>query len=692
METAYKCCLISKPRRFHSRNTPPPPDDPPPPEDVISLFSLHAGGAPHMDEDGLRRCLSAYQGGGEGEGLDNDVEHLLEKIRGTGGGPRIPRQQLFTLDDFHRILFSHDVNPPIQHHRRVHHDMTLPLSHYFIYSGHNPYYATPPADQRRGGRSDEPIIRALKMGVRAIEVAMWPNSKEDDIKIHHGWTQNTPVLLTECLKSIKEYAFVASRYPVIITLEDNLPTSKLQKKAAKVVLDVFGDLLYWPDVRGNADTNNPLKEFPSPEELKGRVLLSIKPPTSPTIIKKGKAKPMEVDESKVDGTTEQGDATAWGAEVPDFQTETQPAKKHDGDASGSGHQRRLHDENDDEDQKEQTMQPNEYPLYRHLITIRPEKQKATERRVSTLETEPGLREPSLIANQTKEIEKVSLVDALHSEPGKVRRLSWSKQQTEKAAKDRGTDIVRFTQRNLLRIYPSFSTDRYYPRPTRLTSYNYNPFLGWVHGAQMVALNLQEYGRALWLMHGFYRANGGCGYVRKPNFLMKYPYFHEYGRDLSLIHGFRRAGKPGLVMQTEPAEVFDPRERQPVKKTLKVKVYMGDGWLMDLKHAHMFIPDMWTSVGIAGVPADTTAMKNTKASENTWVPVWEDEFSFPLTVPEIALLRVEVHQYDLSEKDIFGGQTVLPVWELRQGIRAVALFDRQGNRLDNVKLLMRFVFV
>jgi phosphatidylinositol phospholipase C delta len=87
------------------------------------------------------------------------------------------------------------------------------------------------------------------------------------------------------------------------------------------------------------------------------------------------------------------------------------------------------------------------------------------------------------------------------------------------------------------------------------------------------------------------------------------------------------------------------------------------------------------------------MKNSKATENTWIPVWGHEFSFPLTVPEIALLRVEVHQYNVSEKDVFGGQTVLPVWELRPGIRAVALFDRQGNRFtNNVKLLMRFEFV
>lgn len=39
--------------------------------------------------------------------------------------------------------------------------------------------------------------------------------------------------LLKCLKSIKEHAFVASEYPVVLTLEDHL-TPKLQAVVAKV--------------------------------------------------------------------------------------------------------------------------------------------------------------------------------------------------------------------------------------------------------------------------------------------------------------------------------------------------------------------------------------------------------------------------------------------------------------------------
>jgi hypothetical protein len=42
-------------------------------------------------------------------------------------------------------------------------------------------------------------------------------------------------------------------------------------------------------------------------------------------------------------------------------------------------------------------------------------------------------------------------------------------------------FFRFTQRNLLRIYPKGS---------RVDSSNYDPMNGWMHGAQMVAFNMQ----------------------------------------------------------------------------------------------------------------------------------------------------------------------------------------------------------
>lgn len=97
------------------------------------------------------------------------------------------------------------------------------------------------------------------------------------------------------------------------------------------------------------------------------------------------------------------------------------------------------------------------------------------------------------------------------------------------------------------------------------------------------------------------------------------------------------------------------------------------------------------VGITGVQADTV-MTGTKILEDNWAPVWNEEFEFPLTVPELALLRIEVHESDVAGKDGFGGQTCLPVWELRRGIRSVPLHNHEGEKYPSARLLMNFEFV
>jgi phosphatidylinositol phospholipase C delta len=79
-----------------------------------------------------------------------------------------------------------------------------------------------------------------------------------------------PVQIIKCLKSIKEYAFCASPYPLVITLEDHL-TPDLQAKVAEMLVKTFGNLLYIP-------SSDPINEFPSPESLMKKIIISTKPP------------------------------------------------------------------------------------------------------------------------------------------------------------------------------------------------------------------------------------------------------------------------------------------------------------------------------------------------------------------------------------------------------------------------------
>ncbi|XP_068339516.1 phosphoinositide phospholipase C 2-like isoform X2 [Pyrus communis] len=528
-----------------------------PPEDIKNVFYLYAQNGT-MTIDDLQKFLIEFQG--ESSATKEDAQAIFDSLKHLN----IFQRKELDLGAFFRYLLG-DLNPPLS--SKVHHDMNSPLAHYFLFTGHNSYLK---GNQLSSNSSVRPIINALRQGVRVIELDLWQGSKKNDVVVRHGGTLTSPVDLIKCLRAIKENAFVASEYPVVITFEDHLH-SNLQAKVATMLTETFGDMLYSPD-------SEFLREFPSPASLKRRILISTKPPKY-------------------------------------------PESQKPGDQSGStDHKESEQDDEEDEDKDEE----NAIPEYKQLIAIHAGKPKR------------GL-------------------DKWHIDPNKVRRLSLNEQQLKNETRTRGSDIVRFTQRNLLRVSP---------KGTRLNSSNYNPMLAWTHGAQMVAFNMQGHGKYLWIMEGMFRANGGCGYVKKPEFLLASP----------------------------NNEVFDPNASLPVKKTLKVKVYMGDGWRLDFHRTHFDLcspPDFYVRVGIAGVPSDKTKMMETEPIQDQWVPVWNKEFTFPLRVPELAVLRVEVNEYDTPARHDFGGQTCLPIRELRTGIRAVPLHSERGQKYTSVRLLMRF---
>lgn len=582
----YRVCFCFR-RRFRLAASEAPPD-------VKLIFNDYSDNG-IMTADHLRRFMVEVQG--EETATLDDAQLVMDGLRHVN----IFHRRGLTVEMFFKYLFS-DSNPPLNPKLGVHHDMSAPLCHYYIYTGHNSYLT---GNQLSSDCSDVPIIHALRRGVRVIELDIWPNSNKDNVNVLHGRTLTTPVELIRCFKSIKENAFVASEYPVVITLEDHL-TPDLQAKVAEMITETFGDMLFCPDQAS-------MREFPSPESLKRKIMISTKPPKEYLQAKEVKVKE---GESKKDGDVEE----PWGREVKSFKRPSNDPKDDDFDEEDDD------DDDDEVDEEDPKTDDNVAQDYKRLIAIHAGKGKG------------GINE------------------WLRVDPDKVRRLSLSEPELEKYIVNHGKDIVRFTQRNMLRVYP---------KGTRFDSSNYNPLIGWMHGAQMVAFNMQGYGRSLWLMHGMFKANGGCGYVKKPDFLLK----------------------SGI-------EAFDPRAILPVKLKLKVTIYMGEGWYYDFKHTHFDTyspPDFYARVGIAGVPADTV-MKKSKTLEDNWIPNWDESFEFPLTVPELALLRVEVHEYDMSEKDDFAGQTCLPITELRKGIRSVPLHSRKGDKYSTVKLLMRIEFV
>ncbi|XP_037494498.1 phosphoinositide phospholipase C 2 isoform X1 [Jatropha curcas] len=557
-----------------------------PPSDVKILFNKYSQNGNMALEDLLRFLIEVQ---GEDNATKEDAQAIFNSLKHLN----IFQRRGLHLEAFFRYLMS-DINGALSPSRGVHHDMNAPLAHYFMFTGHNTYWT---GNKLRSHSSVQPIIDALRRGVRVIELDLWPNSKKDDVKVYHGGTIAAPVDLIKFLLAIKDNAFHASEYPVVITFEDHL-TPNLQAKVAEMVSRTFGSMLYCPE-------SDKMEEFPSPESLKNKVMISTRPPKEYLETETSKEK-QTPNKSGKSSNSEQ-----WQDEKGTFKSELETNDKQD----------RLYEEEHIPDEDEEKAVPE----YRNLIAIHGGKVKGP------------------IENWL----------TIHS--NKVRRLSLSEQELENPVRTLGNEIIRFTQRNLLRVYP---------KCLRLDSSNYNPFVGWTHGAQMVAFNMQGYGKHLWVMQGMFRANGGCGYVKKP--------------DILLHDGPNK-------------DVFCPYAQLHVRTILKVKVFMGEGWDLDFRHTHFDLyspPDFLVKLTIAGVPADK-AMRKTKVIEDDWLPEWNEEFEFPLTVPEFAVLRIE--EYDTSGQNDLGGQTSLPISELRTGIRAVPLHDRRGDKYKSVRLLMQFEF-
>ncbi|KMZ66674.1 Phosphoinositide phospholipase C [Zostera marina] len=466
---------------------------------------------------------------------EEEAREIIERIISPNG---------LSLEHFQNYLFDVELNPPIRP-SEVRDDMHAPLSHYYVFTGHNSYLT---GNQLTSNSGVDPIIKALQRGVRVIELDIWANSSDDDIDVYHGSTITSHVKLKDCLEAIKEHAFSVSPYPVVLNLENHL-TPDLQAKTAQMIEETFGESLFYPNC-------NSMDEFPSPQSLMNRIIVSA--------------------EHREEGTEEE---------------------------SGK---------------------------YNQVITIKDGKPK------------DGLLKEALIDKNPDICDEG------------VGQLNISESLLEEASELYAPDMVRFSQKNIIRVYP---------KGLRIGSSNYDPFPGWVNGAQMVAFNMQGDSKFLWLMHGFFLANGGSGYVKKPDYLVSDPLYHL---------------QENII--------------RPIKMTLKVKIYLGDGWKDDFKKNHFDSfspPDFYIEVGIAGAPSDEIIF-NTKHVRNSWNPIWDEEFSFPLIVPELAILSFIVLDSGVGRDD-FGGQICFPVLELKPGIRAVQLSDRQGNKYKSVKILTKFEF-
>lgn len=464
-------------------------------KDIKRIFyQLVSPEQPFMDIDAFFSFLERVQG----VDVQADPEHwtaVFEKsVRASKSRATPPeagqRMRPLTMDfvGFQTFMSSSANSCYVPPRANLRH--TRPLNEYFISSSHNTYLT---GRQVVGESSTEAYITALQKGCRCLEIDCWNGNDKQPI-VSHGRTLTTSIPFRDTIKVINQYAFYESPYPLILSLEVHCDREQ-QTRMAEIMIEEFGEKL----VRRPLDESTVL---PSPEALKGRILIKVKaaaddldsktlaPADAPIRRTRDRSmsspwsRPVQLDNSIIPGGPLLSSPTSLS---PPERTNAFWSPRTSGTSTNATlGSPGLISSADDSDSP-------------HATDTEKKKKSATSKITAVL-GELGVYTKGVKFNNFRGAEATTHNHVFSVNERTFRKLTESDSPAKKQLEDHN-------MRCLMRVYPS---------PSRVFSTNFEPLSHWRSGVQMAALNWQTYDIGQQLNEAMFTGgNDRTGYVLKP---------------------------------------------------------------------------------------------------------------------------------------------------------------------------------